>query len=99
MTELGWDTRVPDGWASGVAEWDWQDWRGDGDLHLGWRKWGPCPRCGHTMAVYRYAVRTILPVSNVDARCNCQEAHPGRPVEADGGCGPGSDPKVEIPVS
>jgi len=96
---LDWDTAVPDGWAAEVTEWEWRDWTGDGGVHLGWRKWGPCPRCEDTMAVYKKAVQAIVPVSTVVARCNCNHAHPKRPAGQTNGCGVGTGPTVEIPVS
>jgi hypothetical protein len=97
MSEITWDTNIPSGWADAVSGWNWRDWKED-DVSVGQRKWGPCPRCEHTMAVYAKAVRAILPVDVVDARCNCRAAHRGRPNGADGGCGVGSGESVEIPV-
>ena len=91
-----WDDVLPNGWAAAVASWEWQDWREQG-TKLGWRKWGPCPRCGHTMVVYQRALRAISPARSVNARCNCTYEHDGRPATEHGGCGPGSGVKVPIP--
>jgi hypothetical protein len=92
-----WDVVVPDGWASAVIAWEWHDWR-EQNVKLGWRKWGDCPRCGHTMVVYQRALRSISPMMALNARCNCQYEHHGRPHTERGGCGPGSGPtKVAIP--
>jgi hypothetical protein len=92
-----WDEVVPTGWAEGVERWEWRDWIGQG-ARIGWRKWGPCPRCGHTMSVYQRALRAIDPARSVEARCNCRYEHEGRPSSLADGCGPGSGPvKVAIP--
>jgi hypothetical protein len=90
-----WEAVVPDGWAETVIGWDWHDWR-EQDTKLGWRKWGPCPRCGHTMVVYQRVLRS--PVRSLNARCNCTYEHEDRPEVERGGCGPGSGAtKVAIP--
>jgi hypothetical protein len=95
--DLTWDDMVPTGWADTVIGWQWHDWR-EQNVRLGWRKWGPCPRCGHTMAVYQRAVRSTSPTRPVHARCNCTHGHTGRPTTETGGCGPGAGPtKVAIP--
>jgi hypothetical protein len=95
MSELAWDTDIPSGWVDAVSAWKWRDWQEDG-VHVGQRKWGPCPRCGHTMSVYAKAVETILPITTVPARCNCGASHPKRSSTADGGCGVGSGTPIEI---
>lgn len=97
MSEMAWNTDIPAGWVDAVSAWSWRDWEED-DVRVGQRKWGPCPRCSHTMAVYARAVQAIRPVDAVPARCNCREAHSNRPSDADGGCGVGSGVPVEISV-
>lgn len=97
MSEMSWNTDIPPGWVDAVSAWGWQDWK-ENDVHEGQRKWGPCLRCNHTMAVYAKAVKSIQPITTVDARCNCRAAHPKRPNGADGGCGVGSGQPVEIPA-
>lgn len=98
---LEWETSVPEGWAVEVERWTWREWTGRDDrnrtVHLGWMKVDSCPRCGHTMAVYQEAVKSIFPVSTVAARCNCVAHHTGRPLDQDGGCGPGSE--VPVPIT
>lgn len=84
-----WDEYVPDGWAETVSLWEWHVWR-EQNTKLGWRKWGACPRCGHTMAVYQRALRSVSATRAVTVRCNCTHPHEGRPDSEKGGCGPGS---------
>jgi hypothetical protein len=92
-----WNLDVPDGWAEQVVAWDWHTWREE-ETKVGWRKWGPCARCGHTMAVYQRALRSISPARPVYARCNCTYDHDGRPASETGGCGVGAGAqKVAIP--
>jgi hypothetical protein len=84
-----WDEDLPPDWVNTVAGWSWRDWTEE-DTKLGWLKWGPCPRCGHTIAVYQHALRTMSATRGVAARCNCTSDHVGRPDTFRDGCGPGS---------
>jgi hypothetical protein len=55
---MDWDPNTPDGWTDEVQKWAWRPWTEDG-VQLGWRKWGPCPRCHDTMAVYQEVMKGI----------------------------------------
>ena len=94
-----WDTSQPDGWAEAVKSWTWHDWK-EGSAVLGWQKYGECPRCEHTMSVYQKLVKALLPVTtdSVDAFCNCEYSHDGRPSDRPGGCGVGAINPIEIPA-
>lgn len=89
-----WDTTVPACWEETVNGWRWREWS-EGGTRLGWLKWGPCPRCGHTMAVYQEALRSLDIPGAVSASCNCEDEHPNRP-EGMRGCGPGSGVTIHI---
>jgi hypothetical protein len=95
--DVRWNTDVPDGWATTVEAWPWRDWK-QGDADYGWRKWGKCPRCEHTISVYQELVEAIRPVMDptVPAYCNCIYPHDGRPAEQKSGCGVGAANPVRI---
>jgi hypothetical protein len=92
---MKWDPRVPADWLDEVAGWKWQPWEAEGAT-FGWQKWGPCPRCGHTMAVYQESLDGFSSTNSVRVYCNCENAHDGRPEAYDCGCGPGSQSDLRI---
>ena len=101
MTEpekYAWNVDTPEGWVDAVIAWPWHKWEQDG-ADLGWRKWGDCPRCHDTMAVYQISAQAIRAITTVPARCNCRYPHDNRPPDADGGCGVGSGAPIQIPVA
>jgi hypothetical protein len=89
-----WDDSPFAGWSEAVQTWPWEEWNEGGGRQEGWVKSGPCPRCGHTIAIYQEIVVYINPppagyVEYVDACCNCGFKHTGRAPDAPcEGCGP-----------
>lgn len=83
--ELPYDPNLHEGWQSEVDGWPWQQLD-----KRSWRKRGLCPRCKHNMTV-DYTVSIIadfLPALRGGpkrrrklARCDCNVAHPGQPIE------------------
>jgi len=75
-------------WREAVTGWDWS-----GSSNDGWRKSGPCPRCGHMLVVSVTGgvnARGVLPINRkVLARCACSGEHANHPERAnrDWGCG------------
>jgi hypothetical protein len=75
-------------WQAAVAAWRWE-----GSEEKGWRKFGPCPRCGHPLAVTEGSVvQGALPVeerTQALALCTCSGEHKNHPerVNKDWGCG------------
>jgi hypothetical protein len=96
MPDMPYETKLQDGWADKVAALDWAPWT-RGPVQLGWVASGPCPRCGHLLAVYQRRVLGALPSDDavVKAACNCTESHPGRPESRVQGCGQ----EARIPLS
>jgi hypothetical protein len=90
-----WVAQTPEGWRNVIEGWEWREWK-EGDTHIGWRKWGPCPRCGDTMAVYQEAIKAFDDFDTVEARCNCTSDHAKRPEGVEGGCGAGFGGHVRI---
>lgn len=92
---VDWETQPPPGWREAVDAWKWREWQTNG-THLGWRKWGACPRCGDTMSVHQDDIKGFNNLDGVEVWCNCTAFHPGRPDAIDGGCGAGFARHVRI---
>jgi hypothetical protein len=95
MSKDSWAAQTPAGWCDKVDSWEWVEWR-EGGAHLGWRKWGPCPRCGDLMAVYQESIKALESLDLVPARCNCAGTHANRPDGVNGGCGAGYGQHIRI---
>ena len=50
MPDMPYETKLQDGWVEKVAALDWVPWK-RGQVQLGWVAPGPCPRCGHLLAI------------------------------------------------
>lgn len=77
-----WDPSPYKGWKETVENWPWTEWNEGSGAQEGWKKAGDCIACGHRMAVYQEIVYSIEPdrePTPVDAGCNCQHPHAGRP--------------------
>jgi len=87
VADVEWRSETPDDWTEAVDSWEWQKWT-EHDTQLGWLKYGPCPRCEHTIAIYQeFGVLSLT--DTVPAACNCDKAHAGRPDDDPfRGCGP-----------
>jgi hypothetical protein len=95
MSNIEWSPETPDGWKDSVAAWEWREWK-EADTHLGWRKWGSCPRCGDTMAVYQEATKGLSDLDTVEVMCNCTSHHANRPPTVENGCGAGLGEHLRI---
>ena len=71
--------------AKGIRTFAWEDWVVD-HVKVGRLASGPCPRCGHTIALYRDIVLGLDGSPWYEALCNCDETHKGRPSDKTG-CG------------
>ncbi len=79
---LPYRTALDPRFAEGVRRFVWQPWM-SGVARIGSLAAGPCPVCGHTMAVYRRKVRG----DRIIVACNCQGEHSDRPDGVAQGCG------------
>ena len=96
IPDVPYETKLQDGWVEKVAALDWVPWKRD-QVQLGWVASGPCPRCGHLLAIYQRRVLGALLSDDdvVKAACNCTESHSGRPEGRVQGCGQ----EARIPLS
>jgi hypothetical protein len=85
-TDVPYDTTPDPAFVAGVVAFPWQPWVPQG-MQIGWVASGECPRCHHTMAVYRRRVRGFLPPRAISLACNCAADHPNRPADLRQGCG------------
>jgi hypothetical protein len=72
-------------WQTEVNAWPWT-----GSKEQGWRKSGPCPRCGHTLVVTATGGTLARALTRkATARCSCSGEHANHPDRAnrDWGCG------------
>lgn len=91
MPDIDWNTEYDADWAKEIATWPWKKF---GDVL---RVEGTCPRCSHHMSrEIEHAPMTVRRVAatkqhevfeRVTIRCNCTDAHAGRPANLASGCG------------